>query len=67
VLDAPVEHLHSIAEIAEHHALRVSAVSLADVLCFGLCADAELIDHLDLIAEGIEAEARALHDAVRRA
>jgi diacylglycerol O-acyltransferase / wax synthase len=66
VLGAPVEHLHSLAEIAEHHALRVSAVSLADVLCFGLCADAELIDHLHLLAEGIEAEARALHDAARR-
>jgi hypothetical protein len=66
VLDAPVEHLHSIAEIAEHHALRVSAISLAGVLCFGLCADAELIDHLHLLAEGIEAEAVALRGAVSR-
>ncbi|HEY3866235.1 MAG TPA: wax ester/triacylglycerol synthase domain-containing protein [Solirubrobacteraceae bacterium] len=66
VLEAPVEHLHSIAEIAEHHALRVSATSLAGVLCFGLCADAELIDRLPLMAEGIEAEAQALEAAVRR-
>ena len=66
VLEAPVEHLHSIAEIAEHHALRVSATSLAGMLCFGLCADAELIDHLQLMAEGIEAEAQALESAVRR-
>jgi diacylglycerol O-acyltransferase / wax synthase len=66
VLGAPVEHLHSIAEIAEHHALRVSATSLADMLCFGLCADADLIDHLPLMAEGIEAEARELERAVRR-
>ena len=66
VLQAPVEHLHSIAEIAEHHALRVSATSLADMLCFGLCADADLIDHLSLMAEGIEAEAQALEGAVRR-
>jgi diacylglycerol O-acyltransferase len=66
VLDAPVEHLHSIAEIAEHHALRVSATSLAGALCFGLCADAELIDHLQLMADGIEAEAEALDDAVQR-
>jgi diacylglycerol O-acyltransferase len=66
VLGAPVEHLHSIAEIAEHHALRVSATSLAGILCFGLCADAELIDHLPLMAEGIEAEAQALEGAVRR-
>jgi hypothetical protein len=66
VLQAPVEHLHSIAEIAEHHALRVSATSLAGMLCFGLCADADLIDHLQLMAEGIEAEAQALTGAVRR-
>ncbi len=66
VLGAPVEHLHSIAEIAQHHALRVSATSLAGVLCFGLCADADLIDRLGLMAEGIEAEARALAEAVRR-
>ena len=66
VLDTPVEHLHSIAEIAEHHALRVSATSLAGMLCFGLCADAELIDHLQLMAEGIEAEAQALESAVQR-
>jgi diacylglycerol O-acyltransferase / wax synthase len=66
VLQAPVEHLHSIAEIAEHHALRVSATSLAGMLCFGLCADADLIDHLQLMAEGIEAEAQALAGAVQR-
>jgi WS/DGAT/MGAT family acyltransferase len=66
VLGAPVEHLHSIAEIAEHHALRVSATSLTDMLCFGLCADADLIDHLPLMAEGIEAEAQALEGVVRR-
>ena len=66
VLGAPVEHLHSIAEIAERHALRVSATSLAGVLCFGLCADADLIDHLQLLAEGIEAEAQALDRAVQR-
>ena len=37
VLGAPVAHLHSIAEIGERHALRVSATSLAGLLCFGLC------------------------------
>ncbi len=66
VLDSPVEHLHSLAEVAEHHALRVSAMSLAGQLCFGLCADADLIDHLHLMAEGIEAEAQALSSAVHR-
>jgi len=57
VLDAPVARLHSITEIGERHALRVSALSLAGLLCFGLCADPDLVDHLPLIAEGIEAEA----------
>jgi len=66
VLGAPVEHLHSIAEIGERHALRVSATSLAGLLCFGLCADADLIDSLHLMAEGIEAEAETLLSAVHR-
>jgi diacylglycerol O-acyltransferase len=60
LLDAPVRRLHSIAEIGERHAVRVSALSFADVLCFGLCADPDLIDELPVMAEGIEAEAREL-------
>ncbi|MCW3030397.1 MAG: Acyltransferase [Solirubrobacterales bacterium] len=60
LLGTRVIHLHSIAEIGERHALRVSATSLAGLLCFGLCSDPHLVDRLDLIGEGIEAEARAL-------
>jgi WS/DGAT/MGAT family acyltransferase len=60
VLGAPVVHLHSIAEIGERHALRVCALSLAGLLCLGLCADPDVVDHLDLLAESIAAEARAL-------
>jgi diacylglycerol O-acyltransferase len=60
VLGAPVVHLHSIAEIGEHHALRVCAVSLAGLLCLGLCADPGVVDRLDVLAEGMAAEARAL-------
>jgi diacylglycerol O-acyltransferase / wax synthase len=60
VLGVPVVHLHSIAEIGERHALRVSALSLAGLLCFGLCADPDLVDQLPVIAEGIEAEANEL-------
>jgi diacylglycerol O-acyltransferase / wax synthase len=63
VLGAPVVHLHSIAEIGERHALRVSATSLAGVLCFALCSDPELVDELGVMAEGIEAEAQALLSA----
>ena len=60
VLGAGVAHLHSIAEIGERHALRVSATSLAGLLCFGLCSDPDLVDRLHVIGEGIEDEARAL-------
>jgi diacylglycerol O-acyltransferase len=63
VLGAPVAQLHSIAEIGERHALRASATSLAGTLCFGLCADPHLVDELQLMAQGIEDEARALFDA----
>jgi diacylglycerol O-acyltransferase len=60
VLGASVAHLHSIAEIGERHALRVSATSLVGLLCFGLCADPDLVDELQLMADGIEAEAHEL-------
>jgi hypothetical protein len=60
VLATPVLALHSLAEIGERHALRVSAMSLAGKLCFGLCSDPHLVDQLHVMAEGIEAEAQAL-------
>jgi diacylglycerol O-acyltransferase len=60
LLGAPVQGLHSIAEIGERHALRVSAISLADQLSFGLCADPELVDQLQLMADGVETEAGEL-------
>ncbi len=63
VLGCPVTRLHSLAEIGEHHALRVSAMSLADLLCFGLCVDPDLVDRPQLMADGIEAEAQELLDA----
>ncbi len=66
VLAAPVHRLHSLAEISEHHALRVSVISLADLLCFGFCADAELIPDVQTIADRIEPETQALLDAVTR-
>ena len=63
VLGEPVVQLHSLAEIGERHALRVSATSLAGQLCFGLCSDPHLVDELQLMADGIEAEADALLQA----
>jgi diacylglycerol O-acyltransferase len=57
---ARVRKLHSLAEIGEHHALRVSAISYADRICFGLCADPAIVDDLETLATGIEAEAADL-------
>jgi WS/DGAT/MGAT family acyltransferase len=60
VLGAPVEALHSIAEIGERHALRVAVVSLADELYFGFCADPAIVSDLSLLAAGVESEAATL-------
>jgi hypothetical protein len=64
VLAAPVRQLHSLAEISRHHALRVSVISLADLLCFGFCADAELIPDVQMIADQVAPETRALVESV---
>jgi diacylglycerol O-acyltransferase / wax synthase len=60
VLGAPVGSLHSIAEIAKHHALRVAVVSLAGSLCLGFCADPEIVEDVQSMAEGTEIEATTL-------
>jgi len=60
VLGVPVRAMYSLAEIGEHHALRVAVVSLADNLNFGLVADPTLLDHVDHLAASMQAEAAAL-------
>ncbi len=52
--------LYSLAEIGRRHALRVSVLSLADTLRFGLCADPTLLPGVEHLAEAIEDEADAL-------
>lgn len=64
VLGSPVRALHSIAEIGERHALRISAISLAGTLCLGFCADPAIVDDLQVMADGVEVEAAALVAAV---
>ena len=64
VLGAPLLELHSLAEIAHRHALRVAIVSASGRISFGLCADPDAIDGLDLVADGIEQEIHALGGAV---
>jgi Wax ester synthase/diacylglycerol acyltransferase catalytic domain/WS/DGAT C-terminal domain len=60
VTGIPVRSMHSLAEIREHHALRVAVVSLADRLHFGLTADPTLLAGVDRLAADLAAEAEAL-------
>jgi diacylglycerol O-acyltransferase len=60
VLGVPVRALYSLAEIGEHHALRVAVVSLAGNLNFGLVADPTLLSDVDDLAACMQAEAAAL-------
>jgi hypothetical protein len=55
-----VRSLHSIAEIAKHHAVRVAAVSLGDELFLGFCADPELVPGVESIAAATERDAAEL-------
>jgi diacylglycerol O-acyltransferase len=60
VLSSPVRALYSLAEISEHHALRVSVTSLADQLCFGFCVDPDVVCDVQTLADFIGSEAGAL-------
>lgn len=53
LLGAPVRELYSLAEIAEHHALRIAVISASGTMFFGLCADGEVVGDLDVLATGI--------------
>jgi diacylglycerol O-acyltransferase / wax synthase len=64
VLGSPLLAMHSVTEIAERHVLRVAVLSAAGRLSFGLCADADVVQRLDLVAEGIDAELGALRAAL---
>jgi WS/DGAT/MGAT family acyltransferase len=60
VLGASVRALYTIAEIREHHALRVAVTSLVDTLSFGLSADPTLLPDVDRLAQHIQTESAAL-------
>jgi diacylglycerol O-acyltransferase len=67
VLGVPVRALYSLAEIGEHHALRVAVVSLAGTLNVGLVADPTLLADVDHLAADMQAEAAALIGSLPRA
>jgi WS/DGAT/MGAT family acyltransferase len=60
VLGAEVKELYSLAEIREHHALRIAVVSLGERLNFGLTADPTLLPDVDQLADQIRADATEL-------
>ncbi len=60
VLGRPVVAMYSLAEIGAHHALRIAVVSLAGRLNFGLVADPTVLEDVDQLAAGLDAEAAAL-------
>ena len=53
VLGGPIRELHSLAEVGEHHGLRVSALSHAGSVSLGLCADAAAVSDLDVLAAAL--------------
>jgi diacylglycerol O-acyltransferase / wax synthase len=53
VLGSRVRGLYSLAEIAERHVLRVSVISCAGKVAFGLCTDPEAVKDLQVLADGI--------------
>ena len=60
VLGARVRELYSLAEVAQHHALRVAVISLSGHLFIGLCADPEAVPEMDVLRDGIEQAAAEL-------
>jgi WS/DGAT/MGAT family acyltransferase len=60
ILGTPVSAMYTLAEIRDHHALRIAVVSLADTLNFGFVADPTILPDVDRLADDVHAEASAL-------
>jgi diacylglycerol O-acyltransferase / wax synthase len=67
VLGSPVAAVQPLVEVAQHHALRVAVLSVADRLGFGLVADPSVVGDLDVLAGAVEQEAAELRRAGRAA
>ena len=48
-----IRGVYSLAEIAPHHALRVSAISFGGRMAIGLCGDGDAIPELPELADGV--------------
>ena len=51
-----VRSIRPIAEIGQRHALRLGAMSMADELAFGVCADPTIVEDVDLLMDGLARE-----------
>ncbi len=60
VLTARVAELYSVAEPADRHALRASAVSLAGRMGFGFCTDPGVVPGVAELAAGLDASLQEL-------
>ena len=60
VLGADVTELYSVAEPADRHALRASAVSLAGRMGFGFCTDPGAVPGIAGLADGLDASLEEL-------
>ncbi|MFJ5779601.1 wax ester/triacylglycerol synthase domain-containing protein [Streptomyces sp. NPDC093094] len=63
VTGRPVQGLYSAAEPAQHHALRVSAISYAGTVGVGVCTDPEALPGTGRFADAIGASIAELHGA----
>ena len=63
VAGRPVENLFSVAEPADRHALRASAISCAGTIGIGLCTDPEAVAGIDRLAAAIDESLAELRQA----
>jgi diacylglycerol O-acyltransferase len=63
IASRPVDRLCSVAEPAQRHALRVSAISCAGTIGIGLCTDPEALGGLAELAGAIDASLAELRQA----
>ena len=60
VRGARVRAVYSLAEVAQHHALRVSVISASGTMFFAMCADRDAVEDLDTIARGLDSSVEEL-------
>ena len=60
VRGSPLRELYSLAEVAQHHVLRVAVISAAGTVFFSLCADRDAVEDLDTLAQGLDRSVKEL-------